>query len=71
MSYSRFIAYNVIGGVAWVALCVFAGFFFGALPFVKRNFELVILAIIFISIMPMVIEYLKARTARATAKGVP
>ena len=43
MSYARFIAYNVVGGVLWVAVCLGAGYFFGNLPFVKKNFSLVIL----------------------------
>ncbi|MBI5764558.1 MAG: DedA family protein [Planctomycetes bacterium] len=64
MSYSRFFAYNVIGGIAWVAICLFAGYFFGNLPFVKKNFELVILAIIFISVLPMAIEFYRARAAK-------
>jgi len=71
MTYSRFFAYNVIGGIAWVAICVFAGYFFGNLPIVKKNFELVILAIIVISVMPMVVEYLKARSARKRALPLP
>jgi membrane-associated protein len=61
MNYARFIVYNIIGGVAWVGLFVFGGYWFGALPFVKKNFEIVIGAIILISVMPMVIEYLRAR----------
>lgn len=61
MSYLRFLSYNVIGGVAWVALFVFGGYFFGNLPFVKKNFSLVIIAIIFISVLPGVIEYLRQR----------
>jgi membrane-associated protein len=64
MTYRTFFAYNVIGGLAWVAICLFAGYFFGNLPFVKKNFELVILAIIFISVLPMAIELYKARAAR-------
>lgn len=64
MTYSRFFAYNVIGGVAWVAICLFAGYFFGNLEFVKKNFELVILAIIFISVLPMAIEFYRARSAK-------
>lgn len=73
MTYAKFFAYNVIGGIAWVAICMFAGFFFGNLPFVKKNFELVILAIIFISVLPMVIEYLRARSAtrKAETANVP
>ncbi len=61
MSYPKFLAYNVAGGVLWVALCVFAGYFFGNLPFVKRNFTLVILAIIFVSVLPAVVEFLRHR----------
>jgi membrane-associated protein len=61
MSYGRFLAYNVVGGVLWVTVCVFSGYFFGNLPFVKKNFSLVILVIILISILPAVIEYLRHR----------
>ena len=61
MSYGRFISYNVIGGVAWIATCVSAGYFFGNLPVVKENFTLVILAIIFISILPGLIEIIRSR----------
>jgi membrane-associated protein len=65
MSYPRFLAYNVFGGVLWVAVCVFAGYFFGNLPFVKKNFTLVILAIIVISVLPAVVEYLRHRRGQA------
>jgi membrane-associated protein len=61
MSYWRFIAYNIGGGVAWVAIFVFGGYFFGNLPVVRRNFTVVIVAIIFISVLPGVIEYLRQR----------
>lgn len=61
MSYRRFLAYNVIGGLAWVGICVLAGYFFGNIPVIKKNFELVIIAIIVISVLPMVIEFLRAR----------
>jgi membrane-associated protein len=69
MTYSRFILYNIVGGICWVAAFVYGGFFFGNLPFVKRNFEIVILAIIVISVLPGVIEYLRAR--RSAPKGDP
>jgi membrane-associated protein len=70
MSYWRFIAYNVAGGIAWVAIFVFGGYFFGNLPVVKRNFTVVIIAIIFISILPGVIEYLRQkRINRIQKKG--
>jgi membrane-associated protein len=61
MSYARFLGYNVVGGVLWVAVCVFSGYFFGNLPFVKKNFSVVILAIIFISVLPALVEYLRHR----------
>lgn len=67
MTYSKFILFNVVGGIAWVAICVMAGHWFGQLPFVKKNFELVVLAIIFISILPGIIEYLKHRRAAKSA----
>jgi membrane-associated protein len=73
MSYGRFFAFNVSGGILWVAICVFAGYFFGRIPFVEENFELVVLAIIFISVLPMLIEYrnhrLRARHERARIKA--
>jgi len=61
MTYPTFIAYNVIGGVAWVALFVFGGFFFGKLPFIQQNFSFVLLAIIFISVLPAIIEIIRSR----------
>ncbi len=65
MSYGHFIAYNVIGGVAWVALFTFGGYFFGNLKFVQENFSFVVLAIIIISILPGVIEFFKERNRSA------
>jgi len=61
MTYGRFISYNIIGGVAWVALFTFGGYFFGNLTFVQNNFTFVVLAIILISVMPAVIEFIKER----------
>jgi membrane-associated protein len=66
MTYGRFLSYNVVGGVAWVLGFVMAGFWFGNIPVVKRNFTLVIFAIIIISVMPAVIEVIRQR-ARARA----
>jgi membrane-associated protein len=68
MSYFHFLAFNVIGGILWVSVCLFSGYFFGNLPFVKKNFSVVVLAIVFISLLPAVIEYLKHR---AEAKRKP
>ena len=61
MTYPHFIAYNVIGGIAWVTLFTFGGYFFGELSFVKNNFSFVVLAIIIISVIPGVIGYLNER----------
>ena len=61
MSYGKFVAYNIIGGILWTTLFIFAGYFFGNLPVVKDNFTLVVLAIIFISILPPVFEYIQSR----------
>jgi membrane-associated protein len=69
MSYRRFLFYNLTGGLAWTFLFVGAGFFFGSLPLVRRNFTLVILAIVALSVMPMVIEFIRARR-RAAASPV-
>jgi len=59
MDYPRFFFFNVIGAVLWVALFTFGGYFFGNLPFVRDNFTIVILAIIVISVMPGVFEFLR------------
>ncbi|MBF0319473.1 MAG: DedA family protein [Nitrospirae bacterium] len=64
MNYRRFIIYNVTGGIFWVAIFLTAGYYFGNIPVIKRNFTAVIFAIIIISIMPGVIEYLRHRYAR-------
>lgn len=61
MSYPRFIAFNIAGGVVWIGLFIFGGYLFGGLPVVKQNFTAVILAIIFISIIPGMIELIRHR----------
>ncbi len=61
MTYWKFISYNVIGGLSWVALFTYGGYFFGNLKFVKDNFSFVVLAIILISVMPGIVEYVKSR----------
>ncbi|MBU2026469.1 MAG: DedA family protein [Proteobacteria bacterium] len=61
MNYPRFISYNVFGGVAWIGIFIFGGYFFGNLPVIKNNFTLVIIAIIILSILPGVIEYFRQR----------
>ena len=69
MSYGYFFSYNVFGGVVWVLLFTFLGYFFGNIPFVKKNFELVILAILFISVVPVIWEALKARREMKAEKA--
>jgi len=64
MNYSRFIVFNVVGAVVWVLLFTLVGFFFGNLPFVEKNFSLVILVIIAISVAPIVFEYVRDRYSR-------
>lgn len=64
MTYRRFFAYNVIGAIMWVSICLFAGYKLGGIDIVKKNFELAVLAIILVSILPMVIEFMKARAEK-------
>ena len=73
MAYPRFALFNVAGGAAWVLSFLLGGYFFGNVPVVKQNFQYVIVAIMLISIMPPVLEYLRARResgAAAAEKGV-
>jgi membrane-associated protein len=66
MKYSSFISYNVVGGIVWTSLFLWAGFFFGNLPVVKDNFSLVIFMIVAISVLPVVVETIKAKSAKPT-----
>jgi membrane-associated protein len=70
MGYARFAAFNVVGAIGWVTSFTVAGYWFGNQAFVKRNFQYVILAIIVISVMPAVIEFVRARRAKKPA-GAP
>ncbi len=63
MNYARFLIFSVIGAIAWVSICLTAGFFLGSRPLFKQHFELVILAIVAISVIPIGVEFLKARGA--------
>lgn len=70
MSYAKFAAYNITGAALWISIFTYAGYFFGTTPVVQRNFKLVILMIIIISILPAVYEVLKARKeARSGAQS--
>jgi membrane-associated protein len=75
MQYRRFFVYNVIGGAAWVLICTLAGYLFGNMTWVRDNFELVLVAIVVVSVMPMAVEYVlhtfrkKEQTAEAVKAG--
>ncbi|HEY8549552.1 MAG TPA: DedA family protein [Vicinamibacterales bacterium] len=65
MTYGTFAFYNVVGAVAWVGICIGLGYLFGNVPFIKDNFSLVVLGIIFVSVLPALFEFLKERRRRA------
>lgn len=67
MSYAYFATYNIVGGVTWVFLFTLLGYFFGNIPFVKKNFELVIIVIILLSVVPMILEWWKHRSEKKSA----
>ena len=67
MKYRRFIFYNASGGAVWVAGFSLLGYFFGNLALVKTNFTLVVLAIIFLSVLPVIIEFLKTRGSKTSS----
>ena len=64
MTYKRFLQFNVVGAVAWVAICLAAGYLFGNIPVVKNNFSIVILGIVIVSILPAVIEVVRHKYLR-------
>lgn len=68
MSYGRFMSYNVFGGIGWIGVFVFAGYYFGNIPSVKNNFTLVILVIILISIAPAIVEIVRQRRQHKQAQ---
>lgn len=68
MDYRRFMMFNVVGAIAWVVTLVPAGWIFGSRPWVKKNFELVVLGIIFISVLPMLVEILREWLKRRAQK---
>ena len=68
MPYSYFVLYNVLGAFIWTGLFLFLGYFFGNIPAVRQNFELVIPAIILISVLPMLVEIIKARNGKRQQK---
>lgn len=67
MTYGKFISYNFIGGILWVLVATLAGFFFGNIEIVKENFSLVVLAIVILSVLPMILEIRKAKLKKKKA----
>ena len=65
MDYKKFISYNVLGAIAWVFTFILAGHFFGNLPVVKRNFHIVIFGVIFVSILPMLVPWVKSKLKKS------
>lgn len=70
MDYSKFIFYNITGGIIWVLIFVLAGYLFGNVPFVKDNFHYSVFIIIFVSLIPIIIEVLKSRSSKKSADEV-
>jgi membrane-associated protein len=68
MHYPQFLYYNVVGGLAWVLACTLAGYFLGNVPIVKKNFELVVVGIVLMSVLPVAWEIWAARRRKLTAK---
>ena len=68
MKYRIFVLYNIFGAFLWTSLFIFGGYFIGNIPFVKENFEIAIMVIIFISVLPMIIEYINSRRKRKPVK---
>lgn len=66
MSYRSFAFYNITGAVAWVTLCIGAGYLFGNVPIVKNNFSLVAIGIVIVSLLPMVFEFIRHRRGRVS-----
>ena len=61
MNYGKFIAYNFIGGLVWVTLFTWGGYFLGNIPVIKTNFHYLVLIIIAVSVVPIIVEVIKAR----------
>lgn len=68
MNYGRFIRFNIVGALMWVGICMLAGYIFGNIPFVKKHFELVLVAIIALSLIPMLVEVIREKRKQKTEK---
>ena len=64
MTYRRFLSYNVIGGVLWISLLVYAGFLFGNIPWVKHNLSLIVIGIVIVSLIPAISTFVRERSRR-------
>lgn len=71
MSYRTFLAFDVVGGLTWISLFVFGGYFFGNIPAVQKNFSIVIIAIVLVSLLPAVVEYLRHRHTNRLGQNYP
>jgi membrane-associated protein len=71
MAYRRFALYNVTGGIAWVVICVISGFLLSEVPFVQKHFELILVAIVIISVLPALVEFLLTRRRSQAAQALP
>ena len=63
MQYSRFVSFNVVGGIGWVLSMTLAGYYLGSIPVIRGNFEKVVLGIVFLSVAPLALQYFRARRA--------
>lgn len=68
MNYKEFLTYNIVGAFLWVTIFVFAGYFFGGLPFMQENFHYAVVIIILVSILPVVYEFMKSRREKMSKK---
>lgn len=68
MPYRRFVSFNIFGGLGWVLSMTLAGYYLGEVPIIRRNFEKVVLAIVFVSLLPLVIHYWQSRRASAPVR---
>jgi membrane-associated protein len=71
MSYPRFFSFNIFGGIGWVLSMTLAGYYLGGVPLIRRNFEKVVIGIVIVSVLPLVIQFLKSRRSFAPAPVEP
>ena len=68
MPYGRFVSFNIFGGLGWVLSMTLAGYYLGGVPLIRRNFEKVVLLIVFLSLLPLLIHYVQSRRPSAAAR---